>query len=259
MIEQFLAPLTEPLGAVWLLMFEGTLFLLWRRRWQCSLLIAIPTLALFIIGSTSLAETLVAREESHYAGLPSVQGAVDGQIADAVVALGGGIRVSRFEPVGFAMENGGARVFTAVELVRFGKAKMLVLGGSNELPDRHGIPSMTLIQNWLVSWRLVSGGVTNLGICANTHDEAVACEKMEDNQHWKKVLLVTSALHMRRAVAAFQKQGVNVVPVAADFQAFGAPQDAPFSIFPREYRFMLLSLYLHERIGWWVYRWRGWV
>ncbi len=31
------------------------------------------------------------------------------------------------------------------------------------------------------------------------------------------------------------------------------------SPFPRQHRLELLSLYLHEQIGWWVYRWRGWV
>jgi uncharacterized SAM-binding protein YcdF (DUF218 family) len=65
---------------------------------------------------------------------------------------------------------------------------------------------------------------------------------------------------MRRAEAVFQKQGVDVTPVACDFQVYGVPRTSGFSSpFPRQHRLDLLSLYLHEQIGWWVYRWRGWV
>jgi hypothetical protein len=56
----------------------------------------------------------------------------------------------------------------------------------------------------------------------------------------------------------FKRQGIEVTPVAADFQALGVPKD-PFSPFPRQHRLFLLALYLHEKIGWWVYRTRGWV
>ena len=100
--------------------------------------------------------------------------------------------------------------------------------------------------------------MTNLGICINTHDEAVAFRKLARSQGWSKVLLVTSALHLRRAVALFKQQGIEVTPVAADFQALGVPPD-PFSPFPREHRLFLMTLYLHEKIGWWVYRLRRWV
>jgi hypothetical protein len=39
----------------------------------------------------------------------------------------------------------------------------------------------------------------------------------------------------------------------------GVSQDSPLSPFPRQHRLFLLALYMHEKIGWWVYRARGWV
>jgi uncharacterized SAM-binding protein YcdF (DUF218 family) len=151
-------------------------------------------------------------------------------------------------------------MLTAVELVRLGKAKTLVLGGSmRPLPGKPGVPGMAVVQDWVTSWRVSDAAVTNLGFCLNTHDEAIAFRKLKENQGWKKVLLVTSALHMRRSEALFRKQGIDVVPVAADFEAYGVPPESGFSPFPREHRFVLLSRYLHEKIGCWVYRWRGWI
>ena len=157
------------------------------------------------------------------------------------------------------MEDGGSRNLTAIQLVRSGQAKILVLGGSWPLPGRPDAPSIGVVQDWVTSWGLVGGAVTNLGICINTHDEAVAFRKLARSQGWSKVLLVTSALHLRRAVALFKQQGIEVTPVAADFQVLGVPPDSRFSPFPREHRLFLMYLYMHEKIGWWVYRARGWV
>jgi uncharacterized SAM-binding protein YcdF (DUF218 family) len=321
---QFFAPLTEPVGAIWGLMVFGVVWRLCRRQWRSAIWLGCPTVLLFIIGGTPLAEILVASEERQWVGgrpgeiqnpisqakesgqvkqLTSLleygtdptgqadftgQGKQPGEVTntdftgqgksaigngsqvsafslqpsafpfDAVVALGGGERVSQHDLLGFAMEDGGSRSLTAIQLVRSGKARTLVLGGSWPMPDRPDVPSMSVVQNWATAWGLVGGAVTNLGICINTHDEAVAFKKLARSQGWSKVLLVTSALHLRRSVALFQKQGMAVTPVAADFQVWGVPPD-PFSPFPRQHRFFLLALYLHEKIGWWVYHARGWV
>ena len=290
-MTQFFAPLTEPIGALWCLMVLGVLWLLCRRQWRSAIWLGFPTVLLFVIGSTSVPEKLVASEERQWAGGPEVggqrtevgkleSGNRPGEVTttdftgqgessivnrqssmayDAVVALGGGDRVSQHDLLGFAISDGASRYLTAIQLVRSGKAKTLVLGGSWPMPGRMDVPSMSMVQDWVTAWGPVGGAVTNLGICINTHDEAVAFRELARSRGWSKVMLVTSALHMRRAVMLFKKQGIEVTPMAADFQVLGVPQDLPFSPFPRERRFFLLSLYMHEKIGWWVYRARGWV
>ena len=116
------------------------------------------------------------------------------------------------------------------------------------------------MQNWIVTSGLTTAAVTNLGLCANTHDEALRFKELSVQRDWHKVILVTSALHMPRAVAVFAAQGITVVPISCDYEAYGVPAvRGDFSPFPRQNRFRILSLYLHEKIGWWVYRARGWV
>jgi uncharacterized SAM-binding protein YcdF (DUF218 family) len=256
----FFSPLTEPVGAVWGLMVLGVLWLLFRRQWRSTLWLGGPTLLLFILGGTSLSEHLVAREERQWVGSPpSALSPQPSAPADAVLALGGGDRVSPHDLLGFAMGDGSSRNLTAIQLVRSGRAKTLVLGGSWPMPGQRNVPSMNVVQDWVTAWGLVGGPVTNLGVCVNTHDEAIAFKKLARSQGWSKVILVTSALHLRRAVALFHRQGIEVLPVAADFQVLGVPQDTPYSPIPRQGRLYLLSLYLHEKIGWWAYRARGWV
>ena len=265
-MSPFFSPLTEPIGALWALMVLGLVWLLYRRQWRSAFWLGLPTLVLFVLGSTTLTETLAAREECQWArGAEGAKSAISNRQSaipfDAVVALGGGERVSQHDLLGFAEGDGGSRVLTAVQLVRSGKAKTLVLGGScDPLPGQPNVPSMKVVQDWVTNWGLVSGQVvTNLGFCRNTHDEAIAFRNMARSQGWSKVILVTSALHLRRGVALFKKQGIEVLPVAADFQLCGVPGNSGFSPFPRQNRLFHLALYMHEKIGWWVYRARGWV
>jgi len=259
-MPQFFTPLTEPLGALWCLMVLAVVWLSWRRRWHSAFWLGIPTVLLFLLGSTPLAERLAGREERPWAGSSQLGNSKFKILKyDAVVALGGGERVSQYDILGFAVSDGGSRVLAAIQLVRSGRARTLVLGGSWPLAGNHKGVSMGVVQDWVTNWRLVGGAVTNLGVCINTHDEAIAFRKLAHSQGWTNVLLVTSALHLRRAVAVFKHQGIEVTPVAADFQVSGVSEGLPFSPFPRQGRFFLLSLYLHEKIGWWVYRARGWV
>src|ERR1035437_7776497 len=260
-MTQFLTPLTQPLGAIWLLMALGVLWLLLRRQWRSAIWLGIPTVLLFFIGSTPVAETLVAAEERPWASVLRLPSS-DPPASVAVLVLGGGYYVSDRDPYGFALCDGGSRVLTALELLRTEKASALVLGGSLPVPARPDVTAPSLLESWIAAWGLArtAGVVTNLGICMNTHDEAVQFRKLEEAYHWRKVLLVTSALHMPRSVALFKKLGIEVEPVACDFKVYGVPgARLSLSPFPRQSRFQVLGLYLHEKIGWWVYRLKGWV
>ena len=324
-VNQFLAPIAEPIGALWCLMLLGVIWLIWRRQWQGAVWLGVPAGLIFLIGSTPLVDAIVARAERPWVGgledrgrrdgtqmtegggrstedrgrrteegisaigndpqlstlnppvlrsstaeggQPSVLNppvlrsstAEGGQPADVVVALGGGYYVSEHDMFGFALDAGGSRVLTALELVRRGKARALVLGGSVPLTGKPGVAASSLVQEWVLASGMTTVAVTNLGLCANTHDEALRFKELSAQRGWRKVILVTSALHIPRSVAVFAAQGIAVVPVACDFQAYGVPPvQGGFSPFPRQSRFHHLALYLHEKIGWWVYRAKGWV
>ncbi len=65
-MKEFLMPLTEPVGAVWAVMALGLVWLLIRRRWQGAIVLGVPTVLLFVLGSTSLVEGLVEKEEAQW-------------------------------------------------------------------------------------------------------------------------------------------------------------------------------------------------
>lgn len=90
----------------------------------------------------------------------------------------------------------------------------------------------------------------------NTYENAVNVRRLIDSKEFDETInLVTSALHLQRAKAVFEKQGLEVCPVAADFQGLeNVPNTAWWPQISAMKKFDLL---MHERIAMIVYRLTG--
>ena len=151
------------------------------------------------------------------------------------------------------------RIITAAELVRLKKGEALVIGGgeysSSGQTGLHG----QLIAEWLESWKPFDSPIHVLGYSSNTKDEADQTKVLAEKNGWKKIILVTSANHMRRAEALFKKTGLEVVSVGSDFEGLSS-LEADFriySIVPGSGGFDKLGYYLHEQVGWLYYKAAG--
>jgi uncharacterized SAM-binding protein YcdF (DUF218 family) len=67
-----------------------------------------------------------------------------------------------------------------------------------------------------------------------------------------RVWLVSSATHLRRAVFAFQRFGITVTPVRADYLR------GVWSLLPSTYNLYAADAALHEYVGMALYRWYAW-
>jgi uncharacterized SAM-binding protein YcdF (DUF218 family) len=240
---------------LWVALSLYALVKLARRQWRlagCPLLAAI---CIYVVGATSLPWRLAASLERPYAGRELASLAA----ADAVVMLGGITRPSPHEFFGFHFDAEADRVVTAIELLRQRKGRALVLGGG--LDDRRPNPGEgELLRRWIETWNVPPAPVHVLGICENTRDEAARTRALAEAQGWQRIILVTSAAHMRRAEATFRRAGLDVVPWACDFDALSAlPRPWRDALLPSVTGFQKLGQYFHEKVGMWVYRWRGWV
>jgi len=93
-----------------------------------------------------------------------------------------------------------------------------------------------------------------VGPVRNTHDEALAVAELARKRGWGRVILVTHAWHMRRAAAAFEKAGLNVicVPCVEGRYDFGTLDGA-------DDRLQAFDIWLHEEVGYLVYKRKGWI
>ncbi len=134
-----------------------------------------------------------------------------------------------------------------------------MLGGSKETIDGREVTESGLVARLLASLNVTNAAVHPLPSCSNTHDEAVHTAKLARDQGWRRVLLVTSGYHMRRAEAAFRTQGLEVVPAACDFVRPGTRNRQLPRPYPIRGGFQMTETWCHEKAGWIVYRLRGWI
>lgn len=251
----------ESIGFVWTLLVLATALFLFKKRWGSAAMTGFVVLFLFLVGSTSLPGTILGSLEQPYAGMNPV----DLPEADAIVMLGGGAEPALFEAGFIHLTTAGDRYFMALELLRLRKAPVLVLGGAGgEFPDRF-LSESKLAGHWFANLR-DSGALDRsleiepLPVCVNTHDEAVFTRELAQKHGWKRVLLVTSANHMRRASAVFEAQGLKVIPAPCNFlTSISTPPTVSGLGIPSWGGFQKISIWLHEILGWYVYKHRGWV
>jgi len=166
------------------------------------------------------------------------------QKADAVFVLS-----SQVQPDGDLTPSSMARLLHALELMGDGYAPRLVLSELRQRRPPYATAARTLMGHLhLLAEILVVGPVDN------THDEALAVARLCREHGWQKVLLVTSPSHSRRAAAVFEHAGVAVIssPSAEtrfDIESLARPED----------RMAAFGNLMHERIGLWIYKRRGWI
>lgn len=248
--------LLQPTGILWLIFWAAAVLLFRRKQFRWSLVALALAILLWVIGATPLPAKLMADLERPYAAL-----ARDPPAADAVVMLGG---THDYSPRTLLPMNFGAsvdRVTTALELMRTGKAGTLVLGGASY--RLHGVkrPDSELLESWMRDWRLPTGELIRLGICVNTRDEAARVAQIARERGWRRLVLVTTACHLRRAVGTFRKVGLEVIPIGCDFQGLDA-MDEPHRLWkpvPEGVNLTWFQTWFHEVAGWRWYQLRGWV
>ena len=141
------------------------------------------------------------------------------------------------------------RTLHGLELVQQGFAPRLIL---TEVPSEgsHERAALSLMKNLGVGCELYS-----VSPVSNTHDEAVLASRLARKHGWKKVLLVTSPTHSRRASLCFRKTGLNVLSTPCRETAFDFENLNRSDAWGRTQAF---AEALREIVGLRVYRARGW-
>lgn len=253
--------LMEPLTLILLGLTVLTLLLVRRRQRGLAIFSSVLWLMLVISACTAVGDRLLAGIEREWAAVHTQWDALP--VCDVVLCLGGGVSPNAAEINGVDMQEASDRITTTIELVRRGKAPFLMLGGGYGDPGvGPKVSESTAVKHWIERWQLVSVPIDDLGICRNTHDEALMFAEKAKQHGWKKLMLVTSASHMHRAAGVFRKTtGLEVVPVACDFRTDVAGKDhiQEWVHAPSTGALDQLGIWIYETLGWWTYKARGWV
>lgn len=178
--------------------------------------------------------------------------------ADAIVVLGGAVGAP--QPPRVYPDLGGAadRVWHAARLYKADRAPFIIASGGTLPWANQAFREAPAMARLLTSWGVPRDSIVTESNSANTYENARNTAKIVQERGLDRVLLVTSALHMRRALATFRGAGVSAIPAATDHQVVDAPMTA-LDFIPSAGALARSTAAIREYVGYIVYDWRGWI
>jgi uncharacterized SAM-binding protein YcdF (DUF218 family) len=215
-----------------ILVSAASLTLSFTNWWRIGLaLLGFALVALWIVATPFFASWLNWRLESE---CPPVNIETLPQ-SDAVILLGG---------AGLDLDNPANRIMHALQIYRAGKAPLLVISGGDADPlVELGVPRSALILDTE---------------SRNTRENAVNTAAIFKAHGWHNGILVTSAAHMPRALAAFQRVGLSVVPATTGVQSRPPRFDGHLDLQMDNAALRRTTEAIKEMVGLLVYRFLGW-
>lgn len=250
-----------PLGLASLLLLLA-LILLWRKPRLAALSIGLALVLLLVSSSAWVSDWLVRSLEYQYvpqANIPT---------ADAIVVLGGATRPAVPPRPWVEVAEEGDRVLYAAKLYREGKAPRIILsGGRVNWEGKNDLPESADMAEMIKTMGVPETALIQESTSRNTRENAVNSKKIMDAQGIRKILLVTSALHMPRSLRIFQKLGVDTFPATTDFLSSdretqdlrNTAQDVTLNSLPDAERLRNTTRALKEYVGIGIYWLRGWL
>lgn len=206
---------------VWVLaLWAGAGACVWLQRRRWALALACTGWGLLWVASLPIvAQAIAAPLEDQYPAL-TVQATPS---ADAILVLGGALSGAKppKRPT-FNLGPAAGRVWHAAELYRAGKARWVVVAGGNQ-PGQDGeqVEAEAIVQ-MLGTLGVPRQAIRMEGASRNTRENAANSLQLVRGVGAKRVLLVTSAIHMPRALKTFRKawagSGVELVPATTDVE-----------------------------------------
>jgi uncharacterized SAM-binding protein YcdF (DUF218 family) len=215
-----------PLGLTLILVLAGIIF----RRSRYAVL-GLVVLLVFSMPVTS--DFLIRCVEGWEVRRPAAEMAE----ADAIVVLSGMLTQAPGDSSINEWNESSDRFFGGVELFRAKKARLLIFTGGwvPWMPDRE--PEGQILSELAVNMGIRPDEIAVTDRVFNTAAEAGAVAEMIDKPDEKdvrpRILLVTSAFHMRRSAMLFEKAGLEVIPYPVDFRVSEGREPSVIDFIPR--------------------------
>ncbi|SFC75130.1 YdcF family protein [Spirosoma endophyticum] len=232
----------------------------YRRRF-----IGLSLVVFWLFGNSFLTNELASWWEYPPQKPPAVP--ADSSVQIAVLLTGGMVNGMKEIPVATPGSTTNGRFLLGREADRAGQAlylykagvvqKILISGGMGSLPFQ---PTPVSDEGHMTAQFLITAGVRSVDIILenksrNTHENALySAAVLRQRFHTNRCVVVTSAWHMRRAVACFQKEGVTVSPFPSSFLS-GRRSFAPGEwLLPHEEAFFNAYYLVRELVGYVTYK-----
>jgi len=233
----------------------GTSLSVLCRATRAAIMFAVAALLIFWVSAMPVvANWITGTLERQYAADPATL-----PRAEVAIVLGGGVSAPRPPHQTPELSEASDRVWYAAHLYRTGHVKrILAVGG--QLPwDEASSPEGEVMRDMLVTLGVPAAAIETGSTSRNTYENASEARAILRGAPSSPVLLVTSATHMPRALAVFRAAGIPAYPAPCDFRSSDKAAATVLDWLPQAGAFAATSGALREWMGYYVYRWRGWL
>ena len=174
---------------------------------------------------------------------------------DGIIVLGGGTASGKVakDRNEYSLGEGSERVLKGLEFVRKKPQGTVIFTGFSGALFHEGLSEADIIEQLIGALNMDSTNILFERRSRNTFENAVNSGKMIDDLQGKKWGIVTSASHMKRATATFEKQNpkISFDPIPVDFRTANSIYWGPGYM---QGSIDLWRIYIHETVGYWVYK-----
>lgn len=178
--------------------------------------------------------------------------------ADVVLVLSGMLGPSRREGYPLNWGEGFDRFEGGIRLWKAGKASFLVLMDPAFAPLGAQTSEGKQLQKEAWAAGIPRKNVLLLGPVGNTAQEAVLFGAVARQRGWQRILLVTSATHMPRALERFRRTGLDLQPYPVDYRTGSGDRTSLMDFFPSARALAGTEIFFREWIGRIYYRGLDW-
>ena len=111
----------------------------------------------------------------------------------------------------------------------------------------------------LEEWGVPPEAILIEGNSRNTYENAIETKKLMNSRQIDKILLVTSAFHMPRALATFKTAGIDAIPSPSSYSIVNYSRPQILEWIPSLGNLGKMQALIREKLGILVYRHRGWI
>ena len=219
----------------------------WRRPRQAGLALALAGVACLVVFSAGpCATALIGGLE---AGYRPIRGSAC-EHADAIVILGGSIRARSGADPDPRLHSGSDRIWEASRLYHAHCAQLVFVSAGGAPTVATDATESAAAREFLRELGVPDGAVLAEGLSRTTAENAIRSRTQLAPLGVRRILLVTSAWHMRRAARAFERQGFTVIAAPADFRSLASAEGFERWL-PDAEALALSRLALKEYLGYW--------
>lgn len=237
-IRKILAACLDPMVIVFMIFLVAFVFLIFHWQRTGLVFMAVGLLVFVVFGLPFIPNFLIGQLENQYAP------AKPRSAVHYIVVLGAGMTHSPNRPMDMQLST--VSMLRLIESVRIYKslpqAKLVISGGKTidqylEAKGREQIAELLSIPE---------SDIVTLPAALNTNQEARFTAKVVGQNPF---YLVTSAVHMARSMALFNKQGLNPIAAPANYIVHPGKRYWYRKVIPTSGSWVKVTIYFYEKVG----------